>query len=982
MANEDHLAYGDYHQEDEPQERGIIGDTFRKLRGNQSDRMFPSILGKVHRKVHEFGTEVAGKIGGEETHSHTHIDANCTDGSHDSPHRYASFAAERDRNDVKWYVDGCGYMWAVSVAIEQARESIWILDWWLSPELYLRRPPSRNEQYRIDRMLQAAAQRGVKVNIIVYKEVSQALTLHTKHALEALHPNISVFRHPDHLPDAQSLQSSFMSSLQNLSLTAATASKLPADALKAIYGMNEDVILYWAHHEKLCLVDGEITFMGGLDLCYGRWDTNSHPIADAHPGNLDDIVFPGQDFNNARIMDFNDVSNWENNKLDRTQSSRMGWSDISISLRGPVVEDLQAHFVERWNFIYNEKYDVRKDSRYSRLTIRQSTEGMSLLQQSQPDNSSFYGNQSTAYDHSQTSPPYSSYQSGSAEQMYFPPPPVTGRGAQGQYMNSNARGAFDESEDPIQSRLHRKHQFERDTAARIMNRVENKFHRVENQLFDETNAFDGSGAPHAAAGVSCQLLRSCTKWSHGIATEHSIANAYIEIINNSQHFVYIENQFFITATCNDQKPVVNKIGAALVGRILRAARAGEKYKVIVLMPAVPAFAGDLKDESSLGTRAIMEFQYNSINRGGHSIMESVAAEGFNPTEYIRFYNLRNYDRLNVSASMREAEQASGVDYEHARREHDDMVDPAGYHAQQGAGSSGEPTAAEGYQRAAQAIAPRRGLGSGRWDSVSECYMLGGRDIREVPWENGNVAEIDAFVSEELYIHSKVLIADDRTVICGSANLNDRSQLGYHDSEIAVVIEDSATLDSRMNGQPFRASKFAATLRRQLFRKHLGLIPPQNMEQAEQNSLPVGVPNMYDFGSAEDEVVMDPLSDRLWNFWNGRARQNTDAFGRIFHPVPHDSVRNWKDYDIFYGSYFHESGPEAGDKGGVKKAAKYRWGHVVAENFAPGEQGLREMKDLLTTIKGTVVEMPLLFLIEEDIAKEGLGLNAFTEEIYT
>jgi phospholipase D1/2 len=42
---------------------------------------------------------------------------------------------------------------------------------WLSPELYLRRPPSKNQQYRIDNLLQAAAERGVKVNIIVYKEV-------------------------------------------------------------------------------------------------------------------------------------------------------------------------------------------------------------------------------------------------------------------------------------------------------------------------------------------------------------------------------------------------------------------------------------------------------------------------------------------------------------------------------------------------------------------------------------------------------------------------------------------------------------------------------------------------------------------------------------------------------------------------------------------------------------------------------------------
>jgi phospholipase D1/2 len=50
------------------------------------------------------------------------------------------------------------------------------MDWWLSPELYLRRPPSKNERYRVDNMLKAAAERGVKVHIIVYKEVEAALT--------------------------------------------------------------------------------------------------------------------------------------------------------------------------------------------------------------------------------------------------------------------------------------------------------------------------------------------------------------------------------------------------------------------------------------------------------------------------------------------------------------------------------------------------------------------------------------------------------------------------------------------------------------------------------------------------------------------------------------------------------------------------------------------------------------------------------------
>ena len=229
---------------------------------------------------------------------------------------------------------------------------------------------------------------------------------------------------------------------------------------------------------------------------------------------------------------------------------------------------------------------------------------------------------------------------------------------------------------------------------------------------------------------------------------------------------------------------------------------------------------------------------------------------------------------------------------------------------------------------------------------------------------------------------QVLIADDRVVICGSANLNDRSQLGYHDSEIAIVVEDPTTVESYMDGRPWRAAKFAVTLRRQLFRKHLGLIPAQDMEHPDQNFEPIGIPNIYDFGSLEDQAVMDPLSDQFLGFWNTRARQNTIAFGKIFHPVPHDDVRNWKDYDLFYRQYFCKADKEAEGKEGKKKPAKYRWGHVVAENFSPGPQGVKEVKDLLSTIKGTIVEMPLLFLIEEDIAKEGVGFNAFTEEVYT
>lgn len=48
---------------------------------------------------------------------------------------------------------------------------------------------------------------------------------------------------------------------------------------------------------------------------------------------------------------------------------------------------------------------------------------------------------------------------------------------------------------------------------------------------------------HGIANI--QLARSVSKWSLGVRTEHSIANAYIDAITNAKHFVYIENQVLV-----------------------------------------------------------------------------------------------------------------------------------------------------------------------------------------------------------------------------------------------------------------------------------------------------------------------------------------------------------------------------------------------------------------------------------------------------
>ena len=39
-------------------------------------------------------------------------------------------------------------------------------------------------------------------------------------------------------------------------------------------------IYLWTHHEKTVVIDQRIAFLGGLDLCFGRWDDASHRLTD------------------------------------------------------------------------------------------------------------------------------------------------------------------------------------------------------------------------------------------------------------------------------------------------------------------------------------------------------------------------------------------------------------------------------------------------------------------------------------------------------------------------------------------------------------------------------------------------------------------------------------------------------------------------------------------------------------------------------
>ncbi len=76
------------------------------------------------------------------------------------------------------------------------------------------------------------------------------------------------------------------------------------------------------------------------------------------------------------------------------------------------------------------------------------------------------------------------------------------------------------------------------------------------------------------------------------------------------------------------------------------------------------------------------------------------------------------------------------------------------------------------------------------------------------------------VTEQIYVHSKLMIVDDRFALLGSANINDRSLLGERDSELAVLVmdEDAETADINGDGCKGPVRVFAHQLRKKIWNK--------------------------------------------------------------------------------------------------------------------------------------------------------------------
>ncbi|KAF9966135.1 hypothetical protein BGZ70_003198 [Mortierella alpina] len=974
-------------------------------------------------------------------------------------HRFGSFAPEREDANVRYYVDGKDYFHAVSDAILAAKHEIYIADWWLSPELYLRRPPEKNEEFRLDRLLKRKAEEGVKIYVVVYKEISLALTLdsaHTKTWLQDLHPNIQVQRHPDHI-----------------SVTATQ---------------------FWAHHEKICVIDCRLAFIGGLDLCFGRYDSRTHQLSDYHPSRSG-TIWPGQDYSNPRIKDFTNVKDYNNDLIERKLLSRMPWHDVSVGVAGQPARDIARHFVQRWNFVKLEKG---------------------------------------------------------------------------------------------------------------MKKPHMKFLTPKGEFVSTRNESGWTGSQKV------QILRSSTTWSQGVDTERSIQDAYLASIDNAKHFIYIENQFFVTLAAENGNPeLVNTIGIALVNRIVRAHSEGKKFRVIVVMPLMPAFEADIMSSEAGTLRKVMHFQYVSICRGGNSVLEELVAQGIDPDQYIGFYGLRSFDRIKhgkfdaIVEAVKEAEAAGALNVSSVGPEgqaapeqalqrsaspngkgtsqtaeggdiHRNkslaakfLLDPIpcdkeaqrikrisdkrrpadlmktwdesitkramnlgkkehGYvpatterslanrklnrrirdstheaerkakknHYQGGTTENSEPHIAEGLggkirtavntatqpkdqgglEPMSHKVAnhpifhrgesnkvgsvngdPSPQLASEKKDDKEHAVVKDKRDAEQIIEPSPHASqsqtgesssaprgaaeqedddddsngenkvvdnEVDDFVTEQLYIHSKLMIVDDRIIIIGSANINDRSQSGFRDSEIAMIIEDQETVPSKMNGVEYQAGKMAHKLRTDLFKEHLGLLPhvehdvvtkgsvlPVDLdapsqdpaqvrkdliraahEQQEQQRkniygsqghLQVTMPPEGEEAEAftkwhacaqsqakkaaaknpetANDIVMDPLHDDFYESWWKRvANTNTLIFREVFHCVPDNTVETWDQYKAF-----------------VPDSKKVLTGHVAM----PGGT-VENVTEKLQQVTGHLVEFPTKFLCQENLLGSAVEGVVTPMEIFT
>ena len=393
-------------------------------------------------------------------------------------------------------------------------------------------------------------------------------------------------------------------------------------------------VLFWAHHEKIVVVDQTYAFLGGVDLCYGRWDDHRHRLTDL--GSISNSSASGstrrvggffnrEDVDSAfgsRKSSRNVNTELQKNEQDLKQSkpdivivcqesskelpSLIAGDKLKIPTLSVALEEINnfegykmnTPEMERKNMLQNLKDSVVKKGKdlVSHLTM--------LEGEKTPDLNK---------DPKQLVFSIAEIEEGRKASGFEDPTPFQTQVLEDYYGQAKYWFGKDYSNFIMKDWMNLDNPFadmiDRTTTPRMpwhdvslcvlgaaARDVARHFIQRWNAMKLEKNR-ENLNMPYLmpksyqqiklnpnidlkrTQRVSCQLLRSVSSWSCGFIeqdlVEQSIHEAYIQTITKAQHYIYIENQFFITMQlCNmgSLGQVRNQIGEALFKRIVRAHR--------------------------------------------------------------------------------------------------------------------------------------------------------------------------------------------------------------------------------------------------------------------------------------------------------------------------------------------------------------------------------------------------------------------------
>lgn len=131
-------------------------------------------------------------------------------------------------------------------------------------------------------------------------------------------------RHPDHIGSKNDVE--FWSHHEKVSLWFKTQRR--SLTLKIGRFSRQSPRLYWRPRPLLRSLGLAQPVRGLLPFVTSHLRPVGSPLSDAHPTNFSRTLFPGQDYNNARLLDFQQVDNYVSNQVSILEAPRMPWHDV------------------------------------------------------------------------------------------------------------------------------------------------------------------------------------------------------------------------------------------------------------------------------------------------------------------------------------------------------------------------------------------------------------------------------------------------------------------------------------------------------------------------------------------------------------------------------------------------------------------------------------------------------------------------------